>query len=79
MPCMLSNLGFDMIRLRFHAVPVIELLLRNGKLLLVNDRQAKTFTTNSVDCNNCGVSVALVGEGDFNLTAWDAHKGQCTK
>jgi hypothetical protein len=47
------------------------------KLKLVNDAQAKTFTSRSVECSICGVGVAL--EGDYVLNNWDSHKAKCSK
>ncbi|KAI0048125.1 hypothetical protein FA95DRAFT_1126820 [Auriscalpium vulgare] len=49
------------------------------KLKLVNDKAAKSYTTKSVQCAHCKDSVALEGEGDYNLTKWDEHKANCAK
>jgi hypothetical protein len=48
------------------------------KLKLVNDSLAKSFTTKSVKCARCAQTVALEGDGDYDLTLWYAHKSSCT-
>jgi hypothetical protein len=47
------------------------------KLRLVNDSQAKAFTSKSVVCASCSQRVILEGEGDYNLTEWEQHKTTC--
>ncbi|KAH9975946.1 hypothetical protein BGW80DRAFT_1457477 [Lactifluus volemus] len=47
------------------------------KLKLVNDACAKSFTTTSVLCKHCDATIALDGEGDYNVTKWDEHKTNC--
>jgi hypothetical protein len=47
------------------------------KLKLVNDASAKDFSTRSVECLHCRETVALEGEGDYDLTNWEAHKLSC--
>ncbi|EIN09497.1 hypothetical protein PUNSTDRAFT_143044 [Punctularia strigosozonata HHB-11173 SS5] len=59
------------------AVPSSRVATAERKLKLVNDSQAKHFTTCSVDCNVCGDRVTLEGEGDYKLTKWEEHKGSC--
>lgn len=49
----------------------------NRKLQLVNDSQAKSFTSQSVECATCNDAIVLEGEGDYNLTKWDEHKSSC--
>lgn len=49
------------------------------KLKLVNDAAAKRFTTKSVVCAHCKETVALEGEGDYNLAKWDDHKASCAR
>lgn len=44
------------------------------KLRIVNDSQAKSFDPKNVECALCEVNVNLQGEGDYNLTSWEAHK-----
>lgn len=46
------------------------------KLKLVNDSKAKSFTSRSVACLSCGVTVAL--DGEYVLTKWDEHKAKCS-
>jgi len=49
----------------------------NRKLQLVNDSQAKSFTSRSVECASCDAAVILEGEGDYDLTKWHEHKSNC--
>ncbi|KAF8202297.1 hypothetical protein BJ912DRAFT_944412 [Pholiota molesta] len=60
-------------------IPSNRVAAAKRKLLLVNDNQVKSFTARKVVCKKCSTSVDLKGEGDYNLTAWEAHKDQCTK
>ncbi|PPQ67874.1 hypothetical protein CVT25_010313 [Psilocybe cyanescens] len=61
------------------AVPSNRVAAAKRKLLVVNDKQVKSFTPRRIDCAFCGIAVPLEGEGDFNLTCWDEHKRKCTK
>lgn len=49
------------------------------KLKLVNDASAKSFSGTSVDCKHCDATIALDGEGDYNLTKWQEHKAACPR
>jgi hypothetical protein len=49
------------------------------KLKLVNDACAKSFTTTSVQCKHCDATIALDGEGDYNIMKWDEHKTNCPR
>lgn len=49
------------------------------KLKLVNDASAKSFSATSVRCAHCDVTMALDGEGDYNLTNWEEHKTICPR
>ena len=49
----------------------------NRKLQLVNDPQAKNFTTDAVVCDACNLPVVLQGDGDYNLAKWQDHKLIC--
>ncbi|TFK64100.1 hypothetical protein BDN72DRAFT_963443 [Pluteus cervinus] len=48
------------------------------KMKIVNDARAKSFGIRHVACGKCGMNVILEGEGDYNLTSWEAHKAQCS-
>ncbi|KAH9479408.1 hypothetical protein JR316_0007998 [Psilocybe cubensis] len=61
------------------AIPSNRVAAAKRKLLIVNDKQVKSFTPHKIDCAFCGGTVPLEGEGDFNLTCWDEHKEKCTK
>ncbi|KDR80689.1 hypothetical protein GALMADRAFT_241078 [Galerina marginata CBS 339.88] len=61
------------------AVPSNRVAAAKRKLLVVNDKQVKSFMPRKIECGFCGVTVQLEGEGDFNLTKWDEHKLNCTK
>jgi len=58
-------------------IPSSRIATAERKLKLVNDGLAKKFTTSSVECARCRASVALVGEGDYDLSNWEAHKASC--
>jgi hypothetical protein len=49
------------------------------KLKLVNDASAKSFSGTSVDCKHCDTTIALDGEGDYNLSKWQEHKAACPR
>ena len=49
------------------------------KLKLVNDASAKSFSGTSVNCKHCDATIALDGEGDYNLTKWQEHKAACPR
>ncbi len=49
------------------------------KLTLVNDASAKSFSATGVHCKHCDNTIALDGEGDYNLTKWQEHKTACPK
>lgn len=49
------------------------------KLKLVNDASAKSFSGTSVECKHCDATIALDGEGDYNLTKWQEHKAACPR
>jgi hypothetical protein len=49
------------------------------KLKLVNDASAKSFSATSVHCGHCEATIALDGEGDYNLTKWEEHKTNCPR
>lgn len=49
------------------------------KLKLVNDASAKSFSGTSVDCKHCDKTIALDGEGDYNLIKWQEHKAACPR
>jgi len=49
------------------------------KLQLVNDGQAKSFSSQRVECSSCNNSIVLEGEGEYNLTKWLDHKLTCPK
>jgi hypothetical protein len=49
------------------------------KLRLVNDASAESFSGTSVHCKHCDTTIALDGEGDYNLTKWQEHKAACPR
>lgn len=49
------------------------------KLMLVNDASAKSFSGTDVLCKHCDTTIALDGEGDYNLTKWQEHKAACPR
>ncbi|KAH9951210.1 hypothetical protein B0H21DRAFT_685482, partial [Amylocystis lapponica] len=49
------------------------------KLQLVNDAQAKSFTTHTVECSLCGETVSLASSVDYDLAEWTKHKEICTR
>lgn len=51
----------------------------NRRLQLVNDSQARHYTPTSVECIACDDTIALEGEGDYNLAKWHDHKTRCPK
>ncbi|KAI0061002.1 hypothetical protein BV25DRAFT_1887478 [Artomyces pyxidatus] len=59
------------------SIPSSRVATAERKLKLVNDAAAKRFTTKSVVCAHCKETVALEGEGDYNLAKWDDHKASC--
>ncbi|KAF9006100.1 hypothetical protein BDQ17DRAFT_1352741 [Cyathus striatus] len=59
------------------SIPSDRVASAERKLRIVNDAQAKSFDSDSVDCNSCGEHVILKGEGEYNLTKWEEHKLQC--
>lgn len=79
MSCMYFDLTLEPIWLTLVCSPSNRVAAAKRKLLLVNDNQVKSFTARKVVCKKCSTSVDLEGEGDYNLTAWEAHKDQCTK
>jgi hypothetical protein len=60
------------------ALPSSRIATAQRKLRIVNDSQAKAFTARSVECAACESSIQLDGEGDYDLTKWDAHKTHCS-
>ncbi|KAI0311478.1 hypothetical protein OF83DRAFT_1150752 [Amylostereum chailletii] len=58
-------------------IPSSRVATAERKLKLVNDSSAKNLTTKSVDCVHCKKTVALEGEGDYDLTQWEEHKASC--
>lgn len=61
------------------AVPSDRVAAAKRKLRVVNDTQVKSFSPRSIECGFCGITVQLVGEGEFNLANWDEHKSHCTR
>ncbi|KAJ6518911.1 hypothetical protein C8R45DRAFT_949702 [Mycena sanguinolenta] len=59
------------------AVVSSRVAMAQRKIHLVNDPQAKTSEPRNVECRVCGTNVALVGEWDYTLTSWEAHKQTC--
>jgi hypothetical protein len=57
------------------SIPSIRVASAERKLKIVNDSQARTFTSQSIECAKCGVGVAL--DGEYSLTNWDHHKKHC--
>ncbi|KIK50457.1 hypothetical protein GYMLUDRAFT_51165 [Collybiopsis luxurians FD-317 M1] len=49
------------------------------KLQLVNDEQVKSFSTNTVVCATCNITVELTKDVDYNLTLWNEHKAGCDR
>jgi len=58
-------------------VPSSRVATAERKLRIVNDSQAKSFDPKNVECALCGENIPLQGEGDYNLTSWEAHKKVC--
>ncbi|KAF9563087.1 hypothetical protein CPC08DRAFT_633248, partial [Agrocybe pediades] len=62
------------------AIPSNRVAAAKRKLLIVNDKQVKSFTSRKIICAVCGATVQLEGDGDYNLTNWDDHKiNHCVK
>ncbi|KAF7370507.1 hypothetical protein MSAN_00682600 [Mycena sanguinolenta] len=59
------------------AVVSSRVAMAQRKIQLVNDPQAKSSGPRNVECRICGTNVALVGEWDYTLTSWEAHKQTC--
>jgi len=59
------------------SIPSSRVATAERKLTLVNDASAKSFTATSVQCSYCDATIALDGEGDYNLTKWQEHKATC--
>lgn len=61
------------------AIPSDRVAAAKRKLRVVNDTQVKSFSARWIECGFCGITVQLVGDGEFNLTSWDEHKSDCTR
>ncbi|KAK7025207.1 hypothetical protein R3P38DRAFT_2953290 [Favolaschia claudopus] len=59
------------------AVVSTRVAMAQRKIHLVNDPQAKSSGPRNVECRICGNNVALVGDTDYTLTSWEAHKQTC--
>lgn len=59
------------------SIPSSRVATAERKLKLVNDASAKSFSGTSVHCIHCDTTIALDGEGDYNLTKWQEHKATC--
>lgn len=40
----------------------------------MNDSQAKSYTSQSVECKACDAQVGLESKVDYDLTKWEEHK-----
>ena len=49
------------------------------KLKLVNDPQAMSSSSHSVECSLCRGHISLGQEGEYDLTNWNAHKLRCAR
>jgi len=59
------------------SIPSSRVATAERKLTLVNDASAESFSATSVQCKHCDKTIALDGEGDYNLTKWQEHKTAC--
>jgi len=59
------------------SIPSSRVATAERKLRLVNDASAKSFSAATVLCKHCDMTIALDGEGDYNLTKWQEHKAAC--
>jgi hypothetical protein len=49
------------------------------KLKLVNDPQAMSSSSHSVECSLCRGHISLGHEGEYDLTNWNVHKLRCPR
>jgi hypothetical protein len=47
------------------------------KIILMNDPQVKSCSSQSIDCAFCKSVVVLEGAVDYDLTKWNEHKKEC--
>ncbi|KIM90382.1 hypothetical protein PILCRDRAFT_812122 [Piloderma croceum F 1598] len=59
------------------ATPSSRVATAERKLKLVNDPQASSSSTHSVECSLCREYISLGREGDYDLTTWNEHKMHC--
>ena len=64
-------------QLTFYYRPSGRVATMNRKMQLVNDPQVKSFSTEAVVCDICGLPVVLQGDGDYSLVKWHEHKLSC--